>query len=1075
MDSVLFKERIASQIPAVKLLINSGYEYLTPNDCILERGDTDTVLLKTTLKKALLRINSFEHEGKRLPIPENLVDEAIKELTDWSNTNLRTDNKNLFYHLLNGKGLSFLFNGIKKSAHLHFFDFINIENNILQVTEEFSVQRNGRKQHYIPDIVILINGLPLAAIECKKPGLPDAVKKGIEQQLRNQNRTGITKFYLFQQILGSVAGSTGAKYGTIGTSEEFWAIWKESKYDSKESLLKKLVNQEIDSKVKDKIFEFRAYSDRRAMEVIWDSGSREVTIQDQCIHFVFRPDRLLDIIQNFIIFENDTKIAPRHQQYFAVKESLKRVQTIKEDGARDGGVIWHTTGSGKSYTMVMLAKSLADAVEFKSKNAKIIVVTDRVDLDEQITETFEKCGKAPVQAKSGEHLSELIQSRGYSVLTTIIDKFESVAKSHKVTDESENVFVLVDEGHRSQFGETHALMKNTFKKAAFIAFTGTPIRKVKKDEAVAKSTEVQFGEFIHKYTMENALEDGAVCPIVYEGRMGELNGNKDQLDRWFDRVTKDLNEEQKAALKKRFSMEEEILKADDRIRAIALDIKNHYRENFRQEGEPTKDFMKGQLATNTKGEALAYKRYLDEFGIRTSLVISPPEMREGSKSIEDDDRPEVVKFWDECMKRYGSAKKYQDTIIDNFKKDDVPEILIVVDKLLTGFDAPRNAVLYIDKKLKEHNVLQAIARVNRLYPRKSEGLVIDYRGIFDDMTQAIDFYRKMEGNDIDLEDIKDTLFDKSEEVKKLDPAIKSLNEHFSSISNMTDDEEIGRYLADENRRKDFYEKFRHFHNVYKLALGYAKWTYETPEQKKNEYARKYKFYANLRTVIKERYPDGINYEDYIADIRRLVDVNLKADPPKLIVERFDIFNKEKFEEETKAKSKGARADIIKGMASSHISERFDEDPIFYKNLSQVIEETYLKYIDRRISEADYLSMMEDVASRLTIDLDSDVPAEVSGQQTTKAYYRVVETIKNKIPKLEPDQITNLALKIDEIVKKHAVKDWHLGTDIEKKIIGSIEVEVFYYLEDNFAVRFSDEEMREVTDNVLLIAKRLDYR
>ena len=194
MDSVLFKERIASQIPAVKLLINSGYVYLTPNECMVERGDTNSVLLKNTLKKALNRFNSFEHEGKRIPLPENLIDEAIKEISDWSNSNLKSDNKNLFYHLLNGKGLNFTYEGKNKSAHLNFFDFNNVDNNTLNVTEEFSVQRNGRKQHYIPDVIILINGVPLATIECKKPGLPDAVKKGIEQHLRNQNREGITKF-----------------------------------------------------------------------------------------------------------------------------------------------------------------------------------------------------------------------------------------------------------------------------------------------------------------------------------------------------------------------------------------------------------------------------------------------------------------------------------------------------------------------------------------------------------------------------------------------------------------------------------------------------------------------------------------------------------------------------------------------------------------------------------------------------------------------------------------------------------------------------------------------------------------
>ncbi|MFG1523851.1 HsdR family type I site-specific deoxyribonuclease [Halobacteriovorax sp. RZ-3] len=1072
MNSNLFKERIASQIPAVKLLINSGYDYLTPNDCIEERGNTNTVILKDTLRKSLLKINSFSHNGEKLPLPEVMIDDAIKEIVDWNNNNLRQDNKDLYYHLINGKGLTFFYEGERKSAHLHFFDFKDISNNTFQVTEEFKVQRNGRKKHYIPDVVILINGMPLASIECKKPGLNGAVSKGIEQHLRNQKPEGITKFYLFQQILGSLAGSTGARYGSVGTLKEFWGTWKEDYFDTKEVELKDLINKNIDSRVKDKIFDFRHPADRAIIEQKWNEGAREVTAQDQLLYFVFRPERLLDIIHNYIIYENEVKIAPRHQQYFAVGQALKRVKKIKDNSAREGGVIWHTTGSGKSYTMVMLAKALSTDPEIN--NPKIIVVTDRKSLDKQISDTFRKCGEEPHKAKSGEDLKDRIEKRDYTVLTTIIDKFETAANKYKAKDESQNIFVLVDEGHRSQFGENHALMKNTFKNAAFIAFTGTPIRKVVKSE-VDQATETQFGEFIHKYTMENALDDGAVCPIVYEGRMGELTGDREKLDRWFDRVTRDLEDDQKASLKKRFSMEQEVLKAEDRIRAISLDIKNHYRENFRAEGEPTKDFMKGQLATNSKDEALKYKKFLEEFGVKVELVISPPDMREGAKSIDEDDRSDIVKFWETAMDKYKGEKNYQETIVKSFKKEDEPEILIVVDKLLTGFDAPRNAVLYVDKRLKEHNVLQAIARVNRLYPRKSEGLVIDYRGIFDDMNDAIDFYRQMEGADYDPEDIKGTLFDKAKEVAKLDEMLKALKDHFSSISNMTDDEEIGRYLADENLRKEFYQKFRNFHNIYKLALGFAEWTYETSESDKKKYKDEYKYFAELRTVIKERYPDGINYKDYVDDIKRLVDVNLKADPPRVIVEEFNIFDKEKFEEDTRGKSKGSKADIIGGLTSAHITEHFDEDPIFYKKLSEVIEDAYEKYRNRRITEAEYLKMMEDVRDRLEIDLENDVPEKVAEHQTTKSYYRVIETLNSKVGEIDKDEIANFALKVDEIVKNQAVKDWHLGTDIEKKIIGSIEVEIFYPLEDKFEVTFTDDEMKEITDNLMLIAKRLDYR
>ena len=346
------------------------------------------------------------------------------------------------------------------------------------------------------------------------------------------------------------------------------------------------------------------------------------------------------------------------------------------------------------------------------------------------------------------------------IITTIIDKFETAANTHGLRDEGSNIFVLVDESHRSQYGLAHAKMRKVFPNACFIGFTGTPLLKKEKNTAA------KFGGFIHTYPMRQAVEDKAVTPILYEGRMSELHGDQKAIDKWFDRITKDLTDEQKADLKKKFRREEELTKTSERLYEIAFDIATHFCENFKG----TK--FKGQFAVSGKAMALKYHQLFEEIGrdhptrkVSTRVVISPPDTREDNETIEEEDVPEIQTFWKEMMDEFGSEKKYLDGIIDAFEKKAEPEIIICVDKLLTGFDAPCNTVLYIDKRLKDHNILQAIARVNRLFDGKDFGLVVDYRGIFGELDKAVKEYDALSG--FDDEDIEGTFTPVDEEVAKL--------------------------------------------------------------------------------------------------------------------------------------------------------------------------------------------------------------------------------------------------------------------------------------------------------------------
>jgi type I restriction enzyme R subunit len=456
---------------------------------------------------------------------------------------------------------------------------------------------------------------------------------------------------------------------------------------------------------------------------------------------------------------------------------------------------------------------------------------------------------------SGEHLVELVTQGKADIITTIIDKFESAANAHKLRDQGSNIFVLVDESHRSQYGIAHAKMRQVFPNACFIGFTGTPLMKSEK------STSAKFGGFIHTYPMRQAVEDKAVTPILYEGRMSELHGDQKAIDKWFDRITKGLSNDQKTDLKKKFRREEELTKTSERLYEIAFDIATHFCENFRR----TK--FKGQFAVSGKAIALKYHQLFQEIGrdnptrkVTTRIVISPPDTREDNETIEEKDVPEIQAFWTAMMTEFGSEKKYLDGIIEAFEKTPEPEIIICVDKLLTGFDAPCNTVLYIDKRLKDHNILQSIARVNRLFDGKDFGLVVDYRGIFGALDKAVKEYDALSG--FDDEDIEGTFTPVDEEVAKLKERHTNVWAVFNGVANKKDLEQMQQWLRPEDVRQDFYDTLNQFAKTLQIAVGSAKFHEDTDPKLVARYVEDLKYFRNLRAAVKQRYNEAVDYKEY---------------------------------------------------------------------------------------------------------------------------------------------------------------------------------------------------------------------
>ncbi|MAI62040.1 MAG: restriction endonuclease subunit R [Micavibrio sp. TMED27] len=1054
-----YLEDLSSLLPALQLLQNLGYEYLTPSETVALRGGKRSgCVLEEVLSKQLAKINGIEFKGNKHTFSDANIKNAVQSISHMPFDALMTNNEAIYDLLTLGKSFEQTIDGYARSYSLQYIDWKNPENNVFHVTDEFEVERRNSKQTRRPDIVVFVNGIPLVVIECKRPDLKDAVKEAISQQLRNQKSDEIPELFTFSQILMALSQNQ-AQYATTDTPLKFWSVWKEDEESHEEPELRKLINASLPTKAQARMYSERNEHQRRYMENIASSGERLVSPQDWAIYNMLRKERLLKLIYQFIVFDNKVKKICRYQQFYAIKATLDRVTKQRGDSTRQGGVIWHTTGSGKSLTMVMLAKALA--LEPSIENPKVILVTDRVDLDDQIYDTFKNCGKQVKQAESGEHLIELVHYNKANIITTIIDKFESASKKKKIRDESTNIFVLVDESHRSQYGIAHAKMHNVFPNACYIGFTGTPLLKKEK------STANKFGGFIHKYTMNQAVKDGAVAPLIYEGRMSELHGDKDQLDRWFERITSNLTDEQKLDLKKKFKREEELSKSDARIAEIAYDIAEHYKSTYRGTGK------KGQLAVSSKEMAIKYLRLLEGFGVEVSVIVSSPDTREDHTSTDESEIPAVQQFWKAMMAKYGSEKKYADAVTDAFKYSDTPEIIIVVDKLLTGFDAPRNSVLYIDKPLKEHNILQAIARVNRLHEGKEYGLIVDYRGIFGELNEAIDTYRALEREGFDPEDIEGTITDVTEEIKKLPQRHTDLWQVFKEVENKNDIEALQRHLEPLDVREEFYEHLKEYAKTLQLSLSNSKFQDETPEDKKKKYTDDLKRFLNLRAAVKQRYAESIDYSSYELQIRNMVNKYIGAEQVKQLIAPVNVFDTENFELELeKIEGEAAKADAIASRMKKTITEKMDEDPALYKRLSELIEEAIADHRAQRLSDALYLERVKNALDEMKKQGTSSLPVSLAGYEDAKAYYGVIlDYLPLSSPtKAKEDIAADIAIRVEELINTHKIRDWVHKIDIQNAMINSIE-EYLFSMKGRYDLSFSLGELDQALEFLINTAKR----
>lgn len=1061
-----FQEEYSAKIPALALLINVGWQFLSPEQNIQARNqNANEVVLREVLRKELQK-RRFTFNGKEHPLSDKAIDNLLSEVCSPAlNEGLAVANERIYNHLLYGISVTEFVDGKKANPTITLIDWHDLSNNSFLFTEEFGVLRTNGIDSRRPDIVCFVNGIPLAVIEAKRPDgnsqKGPTIDEGVSQNIRNQRNDEIPQLFAYSQLLLSINGLEG-RYGTQGTAKKFWAAWVEE--DISDAEFYALKNKKLNAEQLDSIFNYRPTSQRLWYEQLIAGGDLHVTGQDKMIMSLLSPARLLEITRYFVLFDKKAgKIVARYQQVFGIKRLIERINKKRPDGGREGGVIWHTTGSGKSFTMVFLSKALI--LHDSLKQCRLLIVTDRVDLESQLSKTFSSGGelsskkdKEAAMATSGKRLAEQIGKGNERIIFSLVQKFNSAAKLPECYNPSQDFIVLIDEGHRSQGGENHIRMKLALPNAAFVAFTGTPL--LKDDKTTSK-----FGSIVHAYTMQRAVEDQTVTPLLYEERIPDLDVNARAIDTWFDRITAKLTDDQKVDLKKKFARKGEIYRAEDRIRLIALDIASHFTNNI-VEG------LKGQVACDSKQSAILYKTFIDEAialfepdkQFETAVVMSPPDTREGNTDVDEASIPLVAKWWKENVGTQ-DEQTYTKEIVRRFEQDEMLKLIIVVDKLLTGFDEPQNTVLYIDKPLKEHNLIQAIARVNRLHEKKKFGLLIDYRGILAELDTTIAKYQDLASRTqggFDINDIAGLYNQMSTEYKKLPMLYKELWAIFKDVKNKQDNEQLRQVLVPKMQevngemvdvnlkvREDFYEALTQFSTCLTVALQSVTFFEDKSftDADRSHYKETLKQFSSLRQIAKNDAGETVRYDEYADQVKKLLDkhvVGVGVKEPAGVYEVGKMGVKPKPEDWNEEKTRN-ETDIIKTRITKMIEQELRDDPYaqeaFSKLLRKAIEEAESLF-DHPLKQYLLFKEFEEKVANRQLD---ELPDSFKGNRHAQAYFGVAKkTMPDLFAQLDEQaqaKWVQLAFEVDEMVNvsvaENSINPQSIESDIRKKLLPRI--------------------------------------
>jgi type I restriction enzyme R subunit len=1091
-------EKHQSQIPALQLLVALGFKPLSQAEALrLRAGRLRNVVLDDILADQLLRINSFTYRDREYPFDLADAHEAMRRLkpTPDRMRGLKGTNQDVYDSLVLGTTITKTIDGDSKSYSFRFIDWEHPKNNVFHVTAEFAVERTGSTQTKRCDIVGFVNGIPFLVIENKRP--TENLKKAGSQLIGYQNEDNIPQLFHFAQVLLTM-NRVEARYATVGTPQKFWQTWREDAPDQLQGVaaareragitevvqdvaglfispptqspdrLATAVNKPLAVTEEAAVFSGDFASAKSYFQALKAEGEVAVSAQDAALYALCRPHRLLDLVRRFTVFEGGVRKIARHQQYIAIHKTLKKVAEFDSRGAREGGVIWHTQGSGKSLTMVMLGRALA--LEKSIANPRIIIVTDRDDLDKQIKGTFKSCDMEPQRATSGSDLLRLIRDRK-PLITTIINKFDTALRSGDHVDDDPNIFVLVDESHRTQTGryggysQFATRMRRLLPRACYIGFTGTPLLKKERN------TLATFGSLIDSYTIDEAVSDEAVVPLLYEGRMVDQQVTGNVINLWFEKISQGLTDKQKADLKQKYSRLDALGKTAQTIRSKAFDISEHFRQHWSGTG------FKAQLVAPSKAAAVRFKDVLDEIGHVTSeIIISPPDDNEGNEEVDKESKDLVRKFWAQMMAKYKTEEEYNRHVIDSFKGSGEPEILIVVSKLLTGFDAPRNTVLYVCKSLKEHNLLQAIARVNRLYEgdegEKKFGFIIDYEGLLGELDRALTTYSAFE--DYDVDDLAGALHDVREEIRKLPQLHEQVWELFKSIKNKMDMEQFEQFLGDEALRHEFYGRLSAFGRCLHISMSSDKFLEVFQANHIDALKRDWKRFSELKRSVQLRYQEVVDLKEFEPKIQKLLDDHVVAMPAETIISIVNINDPAALKAvvDENDVSDASKADRIASATRRVITEKMEEDPSFYKDFSELLEDTILSYREKRLSEREYLQQVATLAGRVgRRETDTPVPVALQENPDGRAFFGVLNgRLKGPQGDIGPEATASVAISVIDIIKAHHIVDVWSNEVAQNQMRNAIDDYFFDVARDQMGIELSVQDLDEIEARLMALAR-----
>lgn len=964
---------IATQKRVIQLFIDLGYQYY---------GNWETRTNNLNVEEDYLK-EFLVSQGYSETVIKKTIDE-VNLLAHTNAGNLYEKNKNFYSLLRYGAKIKENFGDLYETIPL--IDWQNPSKNFFGIAEEVTINGNQTRR---PDLVLYINGIAVGVIELKR-GTVD-IAESIRQNISNQRDRFNEKFFTTVQFLFAGNDTQGLKYGTIDTKEKYYLAWKEDEQDNDgyklDKYLKKLCNKE----------------------------------------------RFLDMIYNTVVFDAGVKKLPRPHQYFALKEAQKFAKN------QEGGIIWHTQGSGKSIMMVMLAQWILENIP----NSRVVLLTDRTELDQQIERVFKETGFSSIErTSSGKELFEYLKDSKPRLICSLIHKFGNQSDADyktflKSLEENPiqtqgNIFVFVDECHRTQSGSLNETMKTVLQNAVFIGFTGTPLLKEDK-----KTTMEVFGRYIHTYKFNEAVEDGVVKDLVYEGRDIEQKiSSPDRVDAWFEAKTRGLNDFQKSELKKKWATMQHVLSSKSRMSKIVADILLDF------ETKPRLSDEKGNaiLVAGSIYEACKYYNLFQETSLKDHCAVitsynpyTGDITREDTGEMSETDKQYIFNTYEKLLKNVepkpnkSKTETYEDKNKEDFRLYPARmKLLIVVSKLLTGFDAPPCSYIYIDKKMQDHTLFQAICRVNRLDTDDKEfGYIVDYMELFGKVEDAINVYTsELDAETFSKEEVEITVQDRLKLAReRIENALEMVESIIEPVPLPKSNLEYIQYFcgnveleddlkANEFKRVSLYKAIVSYIRAFaNISADFVEAGFNSNEIKRFE--DKLDEYLKIREIIKVASGEFIDLKAYEADMRHLIDHYIQAedsekvtpfdDVPLLTLLELDFEKAVENIGDLVGKNKDSVSEVIENNIRAKIVEKHLLDPIYYEELSRILKDLIEQRKRSSHSYQEHLKKLAELVKKVNAGKDEETPDEIKtgGQKALFHYFNDVK----------------LALKIDTIIQE----------------------------------------------------------